>query len=79
MDLGCLEKYKFSTALLENSRKHHGIAWFSVNSHNASPLGPLSGLAVNVPSLAGQTLTREERVWSNSNQTFVLHTRQWDN
>ena len=26
------------TALLENSRKHHGIA---VNSHKASPLGPI--------------------------------------
>ena len=27
-------------------------------------------------SLAGQTLTREERVWSNSHQAFVLHTQQ---
>ena len=43
MDLGCLEKHNFSTALLANSRKHHGIA---VNSHKASPLGPVSGLAV---------------------------------
>ena len=43
MDLGCLEKHNFSTALLENSRKHHGIA---VNSHKALPLGPVSGLAV---------------------------------
>jgi len=25
-------------------------------------------------SLAGQTLTWEERVWSNSHQAFVLHT-----
>ena len=37
MDIGCLEKHNLSTALLENSRKHHGIA---VNSHKASPLGP---------------------------------------
>ena len=43
MDVGCLEKHNLSTALLENSRKHHGIA---VNSHKASPLGPVSGLAV---------------------------------
>ena len=43
MDIGCLEKHNLSTALLENSRKHHGIA---VNSHKASPLGPVSGLAV---------------------------------
>ena len=27
-------------------------------------------------SLAGQTLTQEERVWSNSHQAFVLHTQQ---
>jgi len=27
-------------------------------------------------SLAGQTLTRKERVWSNSHQAFVLHTQQ---
>ena len=27
-------------------------------------------------SLAGQTLTREERVWSNSHQAFILHTQQ---
>ena len=47
--LGCLEKHNFSSALLENSREHHGIAWFSVNSHKASPLGPVSGLAVVVP------------------------------
>ena len=40
-----LEKHKFSTALLENSRKHHGIA---INPHKASPLGPVSGLAVVV-------------------------------
>ena len=33
MDLGCIEKHNFSTALLENIRKHHGIVWFSVNSH----------------------------------------------
>ena len=44
MDIGCLEKHNLSTALLENGRKHHGIA---VNSHKASaPLGPVSGLAV---------------------------------
>ena len=47
MDIGCLEKHNLSTALffnlLENSRKLHGIA---VNSHKASPLGPVSGLAV---------------------------------
>ena len=30
MDIGCLEKHNLSTALLENSRKLHGIA---VNSH----------------------------------------------
>ena len=29
-----------------------------------------------VHSLAGQTLTRKERVWSNSHQAFVLHTQQ---
>ena len=27
-------------------------------------------------SLAGQTLTQEERVWSNSHQAFILHTQQ---
>ena len=43
MDIGCLQKHNLSTALLENSRKHHGIA---INSHKASPLGPVSGLAV---------------------------------
>ena len=43
VDLGCLEKHNFSTALLENSRKHHGIA---VNSHKALPRGPVSGLTV---------------------------------
>ena len=43
MDLGCLEKHNLSMALLENSRKHYGIA---VNSHKALPLGPISGLTV---------------------------------
>ena len=38
MDLGCLEKHKFLTALLENSRKHHNTVWFSVYSHKASPI-----------------------------------------
>ena len=27
-------------------------------------------------SLAGQTLTQEERIWSNSHQAFVLHSQQ---
>ena len=49
VDLGGLEKHNFSTALLENSRKRHGMAWFSVNSHKASPLGPVFGLAVVIP------------------------------
>ena len=49
VDLGGLENPHFSTALLENSRKRHGMAWFSVNSHKASPLGPVFGLAVVVP------------------------------
>ena len=49
VDLGGLEKHNFSTALLENSRKRHSMAWFSVNSHKASPLGPVFGLAVVVP------------------------------
>ena len=35
VDLGCLEKHIFSSALLENSRKHHGIA---INSHKAYTL-----------------------------------------
>ena len=35
MDLGCLEKHNFSTTLLENSRKHQGVAWFFMNSHKA--------------------------------------------
>ena len=38
VNLGRLEKH--STVLLVNSRKHHGIVWFSVISHKASPLGP---------------------------------------
>ena len=50
VDLGCLEKHNFSTTLLENSRQHHGVAWFFVNSYKASPLRPVSGLAVVVPS-----------------------------
>ena len=49
VDLGCLEKHTFSIVLLENSRNHHSIAWFSVNSHKASPLGLISRLAVVVP------------------------------
>ena len=49
MSIGCLEKHNFSTALLENSRNHDGMGWFSVNSHKAPPLGPVSGLAVIVP------------------------------
>ena len=33
-----------------------------------------SGTSANcIPSLAGQTLTWKERVWSNSHQAFVLH------
>ena len=55
VDLGWLEKHNFSTTLLENSRKHHGVAWFFVNSHKASPLGPVSGLAVVVPSQCFQS------------------------
>ena len=51
MDLVGLENYTFSAALLLGSnRKHHGMAWFSVNPHKASPLGPVFGLAVIVPS-----------------------------
>ena len=34
---GCLEKHKFSTALLENSRNHHNMVWFSIHSYKASP------------------------------------------
>ena len=55
VDLGCLAKHNFSTTLLENSKKHHSIAWFFMNSHKASPLGPVSGLAVVVPSLCFQS------------------------
>ena len=36
MDLGGLEKHNFSTVLLENSRKRHSMAWFSINSHKAT-------------------------------------------
>jgi len=36
VDLGCLEKHNFSTALLQNSRNHHSIKQFSVNSQKAS-------------------------------------------
>ena len=36
MDLGCLEKHNFSTALLENTRNHHSIKQFSVNSQKPS-------------------------------------------
>ena len=42
VDLECLEKHNILTALLENSRSHHDIACFSVNSHKASPLGLIS-------------------------------------
>ena len=31
-----------------------------------------------VCSLTGQTLTQEEKVWSNSYHTFVLHTQHWN-
>ena len=33
VDLRCVEKHNVSTAQLEYIRKHHGIVWFSVNSH----------------------------------------------
>ena len=49
VDLRCLEKHNISTVLLENSRKHHSILWFSVNSHKAFPLGLVSRLTVVVP------------------------------
>ena len=39
VDLECHAKHNLLTALLENSRNHHGIACFSVNSLMASPLG----------------------------------------
>ena len=42
MDLGGLEEHNFSTVMLENSRKGHGMAWLSINSHKASTLGPIS-------------------------------------
>ena len=42
VDLERHEKHNLLTALLENSRNHHGIACFSVNSHKASPLGLIS-------------------------------------
>ena len=42
VDLEFLEKHNLLTALLENSRNHHGIACFSINSHKASPLGLIS-------------------------------------
>ena len=42
VDLECLEKHNLLTALVENSRNHHGIACFSINSHKASPLGLIS-------------------------------------
>ena len=42
VDLECLEKHNLLTALLENSRNHHGIACFSINSHKASPLALVS-------------------------------------
>ena len=42
VDLECLKNHNLLTALLENSRNHHGIACFSINSHKASPLGLIS-------------------------------------
>ena len=51
LDLGSLEKYNFSIALLENSRKHQVMAWVSVDSLiKVLHLGPVSGWAVVVPS-----------------------------
>ena len=55
MDLGCLEEHIFSTARLENSRKHHGIA---VNSHKVSPLGPVSRLPVVAHRIVEQFQSR---------------------
>ena len=44
MDLGCLEE-QFFNSTVGNSRKHHGMLWFSVNS---PPLGAIFRLAVVV-------------------------------
>ena len=50
MDLGGVEKQSFSTVLLKNSRKCHGMAWISVNYHKVSSFGSVFGLDVVVPS-----------------------------
>ena len=49
MDLECLEKHNLLTALLENSRNHHGIACFSIYSHKAFPLGLISWTGYHRP------------------------------
>ena len=49
MDLGCLEKHNFNSAVGKQQKaSRHSV--FSVNSHKASPLGPVSELAVVVPN-----------------------------
>ena len=50
VDLGGLEKHNFNSAI-GNSRKHHSMAWFSVNSHKASPLEPVFELVVVVTAV----------------------------
>ena len=47
----CGYKASFEACLMDlrNSRKCHGMVWFSINFHKTSPLGPIFGLAVVVP------------------------------
>ena len=59
---------------------HSTIYVCTHHSSNEIPVDCVSMVTLKIVlarlSLAGQTLTQGERVWSNSHQVFVLHTQQ---
>ena len=65
VDLGWLEKHNFQQCCWQQKASRHSV--FSVNSHKASPLGPVSGLAVVVPS----------QCWTVSKSYYLQLRQNW--
>ena len=67
MDLGGLGEHHSSIALLESSRKCHGMAWFG-GSCKTSPLEPVFGLPVII------AMSNDLKIWLHVRTTKLIET-----
>ena len=67
MDLGGLGEHHSSIALLESSRKCHGMAWFG-GSCKTSPLEPVFGLPVII------AMSNNLKIWLHVRTTKLIET-----